>query len=103
MEKKNRYRTPVRFIAVFRVVLVCLLFGVVGCAFVYIRNQHVKKGDEIRQVEIEIAELDQQEDLWELRIAAAKDRSELSGRLGWIGSDLKSIDPARILKINRNE
>ncbi|MDF1815976.1 MAG: hypothetical protein P1V20_27495 [Verrucomicrobiales bacterium] len=100
MEKKNRYRNPVRVAAVFRLVFFCLLLGIVGGTFVFLRNLHVKRGDEIRKVEIEIAELDHEMQLWEIRIAGARDRIELSRRLKWLGSDLQPIDPSRILKID---
>jgi hypothetical protein len=99
MEKRNRYRNPVRFAAVFRVVFICLLLGTVAGAFVFLRNQHIKRGDEIRTVEMEIAELDNEMQLWELRIAGAKDRTELAKRLKWMGSDLQPIDPGKILKL----
>ena len=100
MEKRNRYRNPVRFAAIFRVIFICLLLGVTGGAFVFMRNLHVKKGDDIRTVEIEIADLDHETQLWELRIAGAKDRIELARRLKWMGSDLQPIDPTRVLKID---
>ncbi len=99
MEKKNRYRNPVRMRAVLRMVLVCFLLGVVGGVFVFQRNLHVKTGDKIHDAELAIAELDHELQLWELRIAGAKDRIELSRQLKWVGSDLRPIDPARILKI----
>jgi hypothetical protein len=99
MDKRNRYRNPVRIQSVLRMVLVCLLLGVVGGVFVYLRNLHVKTGDKIHAAELAIAELDHELQLWELRIAGAKDRIELARQLKWVGSDLRPIDPARILKI----
>ncbi|MDF1752798.1 MAG: hypothetical protein P1U89_08510 [Verrucomicrobiales bacterium] len=99
MQSRNRYRNPVRMVPIIRVVFICLLLGVVGGVFVYLRNQHVQRGDEIRSVEIEIAELDREIQLWVLRIANSKDRVELNRRLDWQNSDLRSISPANILKI----
>ena len=99
MEKRNRYRNPVRLTSVFRVIFLCLLVGTIGAAFVYLQNRQVKQGDAIRVVEMEIEELDHQLQLWELRIAGAKDRIELARRLRWIGSELEPIDPTRVLKI----
>jgi len=99
MEKRNRYRNPVRMKAVIRMVLVCLLLGVVGGVFVFLRNLHVKTGDKIHSTELAIAELDHEIQLWELRIAAAMDRNELARQLKWVGSELRPIDPARVLKI----
>ena len=99
MANRNRYRNPIRFAPIARAVMVCLLLGVVGGTFVFLRNQHVTRGDQIRSVEVEIAELDNEIQLLELRIAGAKDRVELTRRLEWMGSDLKPVDPSRILKI----
>ena len=100
MDKSNRYRNPVRAAVVLRVVFFALLAGMAGGSFVFVRNQHIKKGDEIRQVEMDIAELDQEMQLWEIRIAGARDRIELARRLKWLGSDLRPIDPSRVLKID---
>ena len=99
MEKRNRYRNPVQFASVFRVIFICLLVGLIGAAFVYIKNRHIRQGDEIHNLENRIVELDHEKQLWELRIAGAKDRVELARRLKWMGSDLTSIDPSRVLKI----
>lgn len=99
MERKNRYRNPVRLATVLRVAFLCLLGGIGGAGFVYLRNDHVKTGDQIRQAEKEIEDLKEETQLWELRVAGAMDRIELSRRLEWMGSDLQSIDPARVIKI----
>lgn len=101
MDKRNRYRNPVRIGTVLRIAFVGILIVVIGGGLVFLRNQHVKKGDLIRQVEDEIVELDHERQLWELRVATAKDRIELSRRLRWMGSDLRPIDPARVLKLRR--
>lgn len=71
--------------------------------FVHARNQHVKQGDRIREVESDIVRLNEEKELWQLRNAAAKDRSELADRLRWIGSDLKPIQPSRVLPIDRKK
>ena len=101
MERRNRYKNPVRFIAVFRIVFICLLLGAVGGVFVHARNQHVKQGDQIRQVENDIDRLSEEKELWQLRNAAAKDRKELKERLRWIGSDLEPIKPSRVITIEQ--
>lgn len=100
MVKKNRYRNPVRLGVVLRAVFVCLLLGTIGGALVFIRNYHVQQGDRIRKVELEITELDHAKQLWELRVASAKDRLELSRRLHWMGSELEPIDPGRVIRIH---
>ena len=43
--------------------------------------------------------LDQEIELWELRIAAVRDRHELSRRLRWAQSDLKDIDLSKVIEI----
>ncbi len=99
MQKRNRYRNPVRPTVVLRIVFFCLFAAVVGGAFVFVRNRHVQQGDEIHRLESVIADLEHEMQLWELRNAGAKDRIELGQRLDWIGSDLEPIDPERVLEI----
>lgn len=101
MEQRNRYINPVRFFAVFRLFFIFLLLGGISATFVHVRNQHVKRGDQIRQVETDIARLTEEKDMWQLRNAAAKDRSELADRLRWIGSDLQPINPSRVITIQQ--
>lgn len=70
-----------------------------GVGFVLIRNQHVIAGNRIGATEVEIVALDQEIELWELRIAAVRDRHELSRRLRWAQSDLTDIDLTRVIEI----
>ena len=37
--------------------------------------------------------------MWELRIAGVMDRAELARRLHWKGSDLREIDPVRVINL----
>lgn len=99
MERRNRYRNPVKMATVFRVAFFGIVFALIGGGFVFIRNEHVQTGDKIRNLEQEIAGLDQERQLWELRLAGALDRLELSRRLKWANSSLTPIDPSRVLKI----
>ena len=99
MEQRNRYKNPIRFIVILRIVFICFLLGALSGVFVYARNQHVKQGDQIRHFESEIARLTEEQELWQLRNATAKDRSELKERLLWIGSDLEPIKLSRVITI----
>jgi hypothetical protein len=70
-----------------------------GAGFVYMRNEHVLRGNEIGAVEKQISALDQEIELWELRIAAVRDRQELARRLRWVQSDLGDIDVSKVIEI----
>jgi hypothetical protein len=102
MEKKNRYKNRIGRIMMIRLFLAGGLFLSAGVGFVLIRNAHVITGNEIVAVENEVLQLDQEIELWELRIAAVRDRQELSRRLRWAKSDLTDIDLARVIEIPAN-
>jgi hypothetical protein len=97
MEKRNRYRHSIHPVTIFRIVLLSVLALAAGSAFVLVRNQHVIDGDKIREYEQKIAVLDQEIELWELRIAGVEDRQEMSRRLRWAQSDLATIEPTRLI------
>ena len=99
MEKRNRYKNRVGSVYIVRLVLAGVLLLGTGAGFVYVRNEHVLRGNEIGEVEKEIAALDREIELWELRIAAVRDRPELSRRLRWVQSDLADIDSSKIIEI----
>jgi len=99
MEKRNRYKNRIGGILVLRLVLAGGLLLATGAGFVYMRNGHVLRSNEIGAVETRIAALDQEIELWELRIAAVRDRQELSRRLRWVQSDLADIDVSKVIEI----
>ncbi|NNE92574.1 MAG: hypothetical protein HKN23_13085 [Verrucomicrobiales bacterium] len=99
MVRRNRYRNPLKTPGLFRVLFLCLAIGGIGACFVTIRNRHVKKGDEIRERELLIVKLEQDVEMYELRIAGMMDRNELDRWLRWKGSDLQDIDPTRVWNI----
>ncbi|MEC5126345.1 hypothetical protein VSU19_06260 [Verrucomicrobiales bacterium BCK34] len=99
MEKKNRYRNRIHWLTISRLVLGAVLLLATGVGFVLVRNQHVIQGDNIRAAEEEISALDQEIELWELRIAAVRDRQELSRRLRWVQSDLKEVDTRKVIEM----
>tara|TARA_R110000850_G_scaffold64695_30_gene145114 strand:+ start:349 stop:690 length:342 start_codon:yes stop_codon:yes gene_type:complete len=100
MEKRNRYRNRIKFVALARVVMLGLLLLAVGSGFVLARNQHVIRGYEIRSIEDGIVELDREIEMWELRIAGVKGRQELSRRLRWVQSDLEEIETRKVIEID---
>jgi len=99
MEKRNRYKNRIGGIMILRLFLAGGMLLSTGAGFVLARNEHVLCGNEIGTVEREIAALDQEIELWELRIAAVRDRQELSRRLRWIQSDLADIDVSKVIEI----
>lgn len=99
MEKKNRYRNRIGVLALARLVAGGALLLAAGAAFVLVRNEHVLVGREIRALEDRIAEHDREIEMWELRIAAVRDRQELARRLRWVQSDLGEIDQARVIEL----
>ncbi len=84
---------------ILRLILAGVLLLGAGAGYVYVRNGQVLGGNEIGAVEREIGLLDQEIELWELRIAAVRDRHELSRRLRWIQSDLADIDISKVIEI----
>jgi hypothetical protein len=103
MEKKNRYRNRISPLAICRLVLGMALLLVSGGGFVMLRNQHVVVGHQIRDVEERIGDNRREIEMWELRIAAVRDRQELTRRLRWVQSDLQEIDRRRVIAIAPQE
>ena len=99
MEKRNRYRNRVSPLTICRLITGGLMLLGMGAGFVLVRNQHILRGDEIRTLEDRIVELDHEIEMWELRIAAVRDRQELSRRLRWVQSDLDEIDTTRVIEL----
>ncbi|PAW63816.1 MAG: hypothetical protein B9S36_03965 [Verrucomicrobiia bacterium Tous-C2TDCM] len=99
MEKRNRYKNRIGGFMILRLFLAGGLVLGAGAGYVYVRNEHVLCGNEIGLVERQIGSLDQEIELWELRIAAVRDRHELSRRLRWVQSDLADIDLSKVIEI----
>lgn len=99
MEKKNRYRNRVGGLTLLRFLLGGLLLLATGVGFVLVRNDHVLHGNEIRGLEEDIVALNQEIEMWELRIAGVQDRQELSRRLRWVQSDLAAIDSSKVIEV----
>ncbi|MEM9283804.1 MAG: hypothetical protein AAGA96_18435 [Verrucomicrobiota bacterium] len=103
MEKKNRYRNRIRPITLCRMMVAVLLLLAAGTGFVLVRNEHVLRGYEIRELEDEVVELDREIEMWELRIAGVKGRQELARRLRWVQSDLEEIEMGRVIEVEAAE
>ncbi|MDF2375975.1 MAG: hypothetical protein P1U81_07020 [Verrucomicrobiales bacterium] len=99
MEKRNRYRNRIGRLTLCRFFLGGVLLLATGVGFVMVRNEHVMRGHEIRNLEDSIVELSQEIEMWELRIAGVRDRQELSRRLRWVQSDLAAIDVSRVIEV----
>src|SRR6056297_162183 len=99
MEKRNRYRNRIGGLTLCRFFLGGVLLLATGVGFVMVRNEHVLRGHEIRNLEDKITELNQEIEMWELRIAGIRDRQELRRRLRWVQSDLAAIESANVIEV----
>ncbi len=99
MGRKRQYNHKIRIASLLRVIAVAGLLLYASVSFVLIRNEHVLLGNEIRELEEEISDMRHESEMWELRIAAVRDRSELVRRLRWSQSTLQPIDPQRVIEI----
>lgn len=86
-----------------RWVFLLAVFGALGVSFVYIRNRHVAKGDEIRAHEYVIRDMDREIEMLELRIAALMDRNELARQLYRQDSDLREIESSQVIALRLGE
>ena len=86
-----------------RWVFLLAVFGALGASFVYIRNRHVAKGDEIRAHEYAIRDMDREIEMLELRIAALLDRNELARQLYRQDSNLREIESTQVITMQPGE
>ena len=86
-----------------RWVFLLAVFGALGASFVYIRNRHVAKGDEIRAHEYAILDMDREIELLELRIASLMDRNELARQLYRHDSQLQEIETTQVITMRPGE
>lgn len=101
--RKNGKGNPLKTPAVVRILFLSVMAGVIGACFVVIRNQHVKKGDEIREAELAIVASGKEIVLLENRIAVLMGLADLRRHLRWIGSDLQEIDLSRVLNVHTED
>tara|TARA_R110002096_G_scaffold179153_1_gene356118 strand:+ start:30289 stop:30639 length:351 start_codon:yes stop_codon:yes gene_type:complete len=76
------------------------VIGLLATSYVYLRNLHVQKGNEIRDWEEKISQLDAEIELYEVRIARLMTRESLEAGLD-PNSGLIPIDPAKVLVIGK--
>jgi hypothetical protein len=100
MEKRNRYKNRIGRMMIARLILGGGLLLATGAGFVFTKNDHVLRANRVGEVEREIKEIEQEIELWELRIASVRDRQELSRRLRWAQSDLSDIDVSKVIEIH---
>ena len=99
MRKGNHYRNRLKLPLLIRLVFLVLLAGIFGGSFAVIRNSHIKTGDTIRAEEQVIADLNKESEMWELRITALMDRTDLARRLRWVDSDLQNIVQKQVVTV----
>ncbi len=101
--QNNQYQNSLQIASMVRWVFLLAVFGALGASFVYIRNRHVAKGDEIQNYENVIRNKDREIELLELRIAALMDRNELARELYRHDSELREIESNQVLALRLGE
>lgn len=101
--QNNQYQNNLHFASMVRWVFLLTVFGALGASFVYIRNRHVAKGDEIRAHEYVIRDMDREIEMLELRIAALLDRNELARQLYRQDSELFEIESTQVITMRPGE
>ena len=101
--QNNQYQNSLQFASMVRWVFLLAVFGALGASFVYIRNRHVAKGDEIRAHEYVIRDMDREIEMLELRIAGLMDRNELARQLYRHDSDLREIETTQVITMRPGE
>ena len=101
--QNNQYQNSLQFASMVRWVFLLAVFGALGASFVYVRNRHVAKGDEIRAHEYVIRDMDREIELLELRLASLMDRNELARQLYRHDSILREIDTSQVITMRPGE
>ncbi|MFK5921973.1 MAG: hypothetical protein QM496_07325 [Verrucomicrobiota bacterium] len=101
--QNNQYQNSLQIASMVRWVFLLAVFGALGASFVYIRNRHVAKGDEIQNYENVIRNKDREIELLELRIAALMDRNELARELYRHDSELREIESNQVVALRLGE
>ncbi|MEM1294969.1 MAG: hypothetical protein AAGH89_06355 [Verrucomicrobiota bacterium] len=83
-------------------VMLVAVVGMLATSYVYLRNLHVQKGNEIRDWEAKISQLNAEIELYEVRIARLMTRESLKANLD-PKSGLVPINPATVLIIGGEE
>ncbi len=101
--QNSHYQNSLQLASIVRWVFLLAVFGALGASFVYVRNRHVAKGDEIREHEHVIRDMDREIEMLELRIAGLMDRNELARQLYHHDSDLQEIDTNQVVTMRPGE
>lgn len=101
--QNSQYQNSLQIASIVRWVFLLAVFGALGASFVYVRNRHVAKGDEIREHEHVIRDMDREIEMLELRIAALMDRNELARQLYHHDSDLREIETSQVITMRPGE
>lgn len=96
MKRKYDYQNKLSFDVLFKWTSLLAAVAILASAYVYIRNQHIRESDYVRQAEREMNELHAEIEMYELRIARMLDRPELEARLEDGGSSLRDIGQATV-------
>lgn len=94
--RRNRYRNSLEVSTLVRWILVVLVLGGLASSFVYIKNQHIARGNLKKIIEVEIAQLEREIETIELRYATMMDRVVIHRKLQFTGSGLRKIDPRMV-------
>lgn len=93
------YRNHIELSSVARWVVIVMLFGILGGSFVYVRNQHVAKGELKRHYEDALVELRHEIEILDFQMASLTDRQRLERRLRQKRSKLVPIATAQVVTI----
>lgn len=96
--KKHANALPVASLS--KWIIAAFFLGVVGLSYVYLKNQHLTTGDEIKRMERELANLNTQNELMHGRIVALSSRSVLQRRLNEGFIKMIPVTDDRIVRIN---
>ena len=88
----KRYRNKLRISTLAKWLALFVFSCAVATAYVFVRNGQIREADDIRSTEARIAALQEEIDLYELRIARMMDRAVLSQRIQRAGTELRRID-----------
>ena len=94
--KQHEYRNSLRLGVLAKWVLALAATGVAASGYVYVRNLHIKESDYIRMAEQEMADLRNEIEMYELRIAAMLDRPALEKQLDSRSSELRAIESSSL-------
>ncbi|MCB1097618.1 MAG: hypothetical protein KDN22_18745 [Verrucomicrobiae bacterium] len=93
-KQPNKYRNQLGPTATSYMVLIGLIAAITGSAFVYLRNQHLAQEDRKRDLEQEIAKLEDESGQLHQKIQLQLNQSNLYQALLQSGSDLVDKIPA---------